>query len=94
VPTIELVVLSRSGCHLCEEMIAVAREVIARQPARLEVRDVDSDEALRARYGEEIPVLLVNGRLAFKYRVGARELRRRLRAEEARGWRRFLARLR
>ena len=93
-PTIELVVLSRRGCDLCEEMIAVVREVIAGQPARLEVRDIDADPELRARHDEEIPLLLVNGRLAFKYRVSAGELRRRLRAEEARGWRRFLARSR
>ena len=36
--------------------------------------DVDGDPALAAAYGDEVPVLLVNGRKAFKYRVdrGAR----------------------
>ena len=93
-PVIDIVVLSRRGCHLCEEMIAVVEEVIAGQPVRLEVRDIDADEALRARYDHEVPVLLIDGRLAFKYRVGAGELRRRLGAAESRGWRRFLARSR
>ncbi len=56
--------------------------------------DVDSDPDLVARYGDEVPVLLVNGRKAFKYRVGDGELRARIRAEKrrslARGLRRIL----
>jgi hypothetical protein len=75
-------------------MLTVVRQVAAEEPHRIEVRDVDSDPELRALHGEDVPVLLVNGRRAFKYRVGPAELRRRLRAESARGWRRFLARLR
>lgn len=93
-PTIDLVLLSRNGCHLCEEMLAVVRQMEAQESVRVEVRDVDSDPELRSRYGDEVPVLLINGRRAFKYRVGPAELRRRLRAERTRGWRRFLARLR
>jgi len=94
-PTVDLVLLSRDGCHLCEEMLAVVRQVAAERPGvRVEVRDVDSDVELRERYGEEVPVLLIDGRRAFKYRVGAAELRRRLDAGNTRGWRRILARLR
>ncbi len=46
--------------------------------------DVDSDPDLVARYGDEVPVLLVNGRKAFKYRVGAAQLRARIRSEKRR----------
>jgi hypothetical protein len=47
----------------------------------LEEVDVDGDPALVAAYGEEVPVLLVNGRKAFKYRVTPTELRARLARE-------------
>jgi len=56
--------------------------------------DVDSDPELVERFGEEVPVLLIDGRKAFKYRVGEAELRRRVRAERrralARRWRSLL----
>jgi len=54
----------------------------------LSVRDVDADAELLARYSDQVPVLLVNGRKAFKYRVSAAVLVRRLRAEQRRDRRR------
>ena len=72
----------------------MVREVAEREDVRLEVRDVDADAELRARHGEEVPVLLIDGRPAFRYRVRAGELRRRLRAERTHGRRGLLGRLR
>ncbi len=87
----ELTVLTRRDCALCGEMEEVAGAVIAGSPVVLRTIDVDSDADLRERYGQEVPVLLVNGRKAFKYRVSESELRNRLRAERrrtfARRWR-------
>lgn len=40
--------------------------------------DVDSDPLLRDRYGHEVPVVLVDGRKAFKFRVDETRLRRLL----------------
>ncbi len=58
--------------------------------------DVDSEAALLERYGDEVPVLLINGRKAFKYRVSEAELMKRVRAERrrelARRWRSLLRR--
>ena len=79
---IALTIYSRPGCHLCEEM----KDVIARVTATLsttvalEEIDISTEPALEARYGVEIPVLLVNGRKAAKYRIGESELRRMLSA--------------
>lgn len=42
--------------------------------------DVSTDPALEARYGSEIPVLVVGGTKAAKYRVTEDELRRILSA--------------
>jgi glutaredoxin len=66
---------TREGCHLCE----AAREVVARVCAELgesfvEV-DVDTDEVLRARYTDEVPVTLVDGRQHDFWRVDEQRLR-------------------
>jgi hypothetical protein len=89
---IVLTLVGRHECHLCDEMKAVVEAVAAGSPVTIEVRDVDADPALVRQYGDEVPVLLVNGRKAFKYRVTAAELRRRIAAEARRGsswWRRL-----
>ncbi len=70
---------SRPGCHLCEEMQAVIARVGASVPLTLQVIDISGDPALEARYGLEIPVLLIDGRKAAKYRIEDRALEERLR---------------
>jgi len=50
-------------------------------PFTLEQIDISTDPELESRFGQEIPVLFVNGRKAFKYRLTAGELRRRLARE-------------
>ena len=60
---------------------AVQRVTSALQvPATIEEIDISADPALEARYGLEIPVLLVDGRKAAKYRVTEEELTRLLRS--------------
>ena len=78
---IRLTLYGRSECHLCHEMRAVVDAVAHDIPLTLEEVDVDRDAALAARYGAEVPVLAVNGRTAFKYRVDLRALRARLARE-------------
>lgn len=79
---LDLILYTRPGCCLCEEMKTVLGQVQQEVPFTLEERDISHDPALVARYGEEIPVLCVNGRKAFKYHVTAGELRRRLAREK------------
>jgi hypothetical protein len=79
--SLRLTLITRHDCHLCDEMAAVIAPVARELAVEVEVRDVDADPDLRARYSDEVPVLLVEGRKAFKYRVTAADLRRRLRAE-------------
>ncbi|MCW5893603.1 MAG: glutaredoxin family protein [bacterium] len=76
-----LTLYSRTDCHLCEEMLAVVRTVGPEFGAVLEEIDVDGDATLAARYGLDVPVLLVNGRMAFAHRVTPRALRERLAQE-------------
>ncbi|MGH8403126.1 MAG: glutaredoxin family protein [Gammaproteobacteria bacterium] len=46
----------RTGCHLCEQMLA---EIYALHGEELPIRlvDVDGDATLKARYGLKVPVL-------------------------------------
>jgi len=57
--TIPFTLYSRSWCHLCEDMLAALRALMARvgQPYTVEVIDVDADPALVALYDELVPVL-------------------------------------
>ena len=79
--TVSLTLYSRPGCCLCEDMKAVLAEVELDPPFDLEEVDISTQAELEERFGQEIPVLFVNGRKAFKYRVTSRELRRRLSRE-------------
>ena len=76
---IALTLYSRPGCHLCDEMKAVIARVGRTTPLRLEEVDISTDASLERLYGVEIPVLMVEGRKAAKYRVTEDELRRILR---------------
>jgi thiol-disulfide isomerase/thioredoxin len=73
-----LVLYSRKDCCLCDEMKAVIRQVAQETPLAVEEIDIDSSADLQRKYGEEIPLLFINGRKAFKYRMTAKELAKRL----------------
>ena len=82
---LRLVLYTRPGCHLCDEMkTEIARAGLGSSCALDEV-DVDSDPALARRYGLSIPVLVLEGRPLFKGRCTAGELQRKVeRARRAR----------
>ena len=79
-----LTLYSRPGCHLCDEMKAVVQRVVGPADACIAVEEIDisTNPDLEARYGLEIPVLLVDGRKAAKYRVAEGELTRILRSRQ------------
>ena len=77
--SIRIEIYSRPGCHLCDEAKAVIEPFARRYGLELTVTDVDSNSDLRAAYGTEIPVILINGTEAFRHRVDAQALERKLR---------------
>ena len=74
----QLVLYSKPGCHLCEEMKGVLDRVRTRMPFTVREVDISTDPDLLARYGLEIPVLEIDGRKAAKYRITERELEEKL----------------
>ena len=75
---ISVTIYSRPGCHLCDDMKAVVARVARSLPLRLEDIDISADPALEASYGHDIPVLMIGGKKAAKYRVTDDQLRRLL----------------
>jgi hypothetical protein len=75
-----LTLYTRAGCHLCQEMKVIVERVIRESStaARIQEVDIANDPDLEARYGQEIPVLLLNGKKAAKYRISETELTRML----------------
>lgn len=72
--------LSRPGCHLCEELRTRTEPLVRAEGGSLSVVDVDSNPELYARWGDQIPVLLdAEGRLVAKARDPEAKIRRRLR---------------
>lgn len=74
-----LTVYSKPGCHLCEEAIRTLTLLQAQTPFTLEEISIQDDPELFAEYGEQIPVVLLNGDVLFEYTVDESVLRQKLR---------------
>ncbi|MHA7283394.1 glutaredoxin family protein [Arthrobacter sp. TMS2-4] len=79
-PGVGVVLLTRHGCHLCEDARAVVRRVTA--DLGLGWREVSATEApvLGARFAEELPVLFIDGVQRDFWSIDEARLRRLLAA--------------
>lgn len=57
---INVTILSRHNCHLCDVVMRIAQQVQAETPFTLTRRNIDEDADLAARFGDRIPVVLIN----------------------------------
>lgn len=73
-----------SGCHLCEEALAVVHEAQARTPFELEIVEIAGDARLEAEYRSLLPVIEIDGVRAFTYFVSVEALLHRLKADGSR----------
>ena len=80
---IRVEVYGKRECCLCDDVKATLLRVRRDLPFELREIDIESTPELYAAYKERIPLLFVNGRLAFKFRVDETALRRRLIDEAA-----------
>ncbi len=67
--------LTRPGCHLCDDARPVVAAVCAELGVDWDEVDITSDPALLAEHWEQIPVTLVDGRQHDFWRVDAARLR-------------------
>jgi hypothetical protein len=71
----QLTLYGRKDCCLCDEMAEVVDVVAAERGIEVVKVDVDTDPALAAAYGHEIPVLCRGECRLVSGRVSARALR-------------------
>ncbi len=68
--------LTKPGCHLCDDARAIVVPVVASIPGVSFVElSIEDDQELFDKYVEEIPVVLINNRVHNIWRVDAERLR-------------------
>ena len=70
-----VLVLTRPGCHLCEQAVEVVAAVCAETGAGWSTRDITTDPELLRRYTDEVPVTFVDGAQHDFWRVDPARLR-------------------
>lgn len=70
----KLVLVTRRGCHLCDDALALLHE-LGHEP---ELADVDLDDRLFELYDWRVPVLLRDGKVIAEGRITRDELVQRL----------------
>ena len=75
-----VVLYSKPGCHLCEEMKAEMSRAGYANLYSLEEINIENDAELLTRYRFEIPVLCINGVEAFRHGLIAEDFRSRVTA--------------
>jgi glutaredoxin len=74
----EVIVYTRKGCHLCEIVKESLVKLQKRGGFTWHEIDVDSDAEIRHLYTDEVPVVFINGRKAFKYHMDEQDFLRKL----------------
>jgi glutaredoxin len=71
-----ITLISKPGCHLCDAARETVLEVVADTDlTSFEEKSIEDDPELYEKYVEEIPVVLINGRVHNIWRVDADRLR-------------------
>ncbi|MGH9397520.1 MAG: glutaredoxin family protein [Terriglobia bacterium] len=65
----QVVIYTKPGCCLCDRVREQLRELQKQTAFDWEEVNIQEDHRAYAKFKEEIPVVFVNGRKAFKYRL-------------------------
>jgi glutaredoxin len=86
--SIQLTLIGKPGCHLCEEardaidgVLLEFRKANPNTDVTVEELNILEDEALRLKFAEEIPVLLIDGKMHNYWRIDDERLMRALYAK-------------
>ena len=74
-----VVLLTRAGCHLCEQAEPIVARAAADAGVPLEVRDVDASASDHERWTDKVPVVLLDGVEHAYWTIREDVLRRALR---------------
>jgi hypothetical protein len=70
----------RQGCHLCDDAKVVVASVCDVEGVAWSEHDIDHDEALRARFSDDIPVVTVDDAVVGFWRIDPQILRSAIRS--------------
>jgi glutaredoxin len=82
---IEVVLYTKPGCCLCDTVKSQLNQLRVRQPFELREVNILEDSAAYAKFQEEIPVIFINGRKAFKYHLDEKAFLQRLKSRSIEG---------
>ena len=74
----QVIIYSRPGCHLCEEAKEAMRAADCAGEYTLDEINIETDSELLKLYGDDIPVITINGAESFRHRVSPDEFRARM----------------
>ncbi len=77
--TPDIVLITKADCHLCADARSSVDRVARALGLDWTEQSIDDDAALRERYAEEIPVVLVNGIQRDFWKIDEARLERTLR---------------
>jgi glutaredoxin len=75
-PIVEI--YSKANCHLCDEAKEIIKKVKKDTAFTLIEIDITKDSQIFEKYKYDIPVININGIIAFKYKVDEKEFRLKL----------------
>lgn len=71
---IQIDIYGKDNCHLCE----IAKETLEKVQAQYNIQinqvDITKDEKIYEKYKNEIPVIFIKGKMAFKYKINEKRL--------------------
>jgi glutaredoxin len=73
-----VLVYSRKGCHLCEVVKETLTQIQGDADFQWSEIDIDANPELRKQFNDEVPVVFIDGRKAFKHRMDERQFLRAL----------------
>ena len=68
-------VYSRHGCHLCEDAVKTLESMREELAFEIEIIYIDGDAELEKLYGNEVPVIHINGKHHDFYKVDPERFR-------------------
>ena len=69
---------TKESCRLCDVAFEIVERISNKINFTLETVDITQSDDLMKKYGNEIPVIEINGNFEFKYKVNEKELLRSL----------------
>ena len=72
---IEVTIYSRSNCHLCDVALEVLEQMQNEFSFDISKKLIDGDAQLEAKYGESVPVILINNEPHDFFRVDPERFR-------------------